>query len=76
MADEGGAIEFSPRSTALLRVEWRAVQAEADVGTLTVTFASGRSYSHEDVPRHVVLAFRDATSSAGRFYNAEIKGSY
>jgi hypothetical protein len=70
MGDEGGAIEFSPRSAAIKRVVWNA-----DTGIMMVTFSSGRMYSHDDVPRDVVESFRDAVS-AGSFYNSEIRGSY
>jgi hypothetical protein len=75
MADASDAIEFSPQSTAIGLVKWRPVQAEADVGTLTVVFVTGRSYHHEDVPRRVAEEFRD-TESAGTYYNTRIRGSY
>jgi hypothetical protein len=75
MAKEDGAIEFSPRSTAIASVRWEPMEAQASVGMLTVTFLGGQSYVHHDVPPGVVREFRVAVS-AGGFYNREIKGKY
>lgn len=42
---------------------------------LTLTFASGRSYTYPGVPPEVVTAL-EAAPSAGEYFNAAIKGVY
>lgn len=62
------------QSTALARASYQ-LDDEADVGTLDVTFTSGRTYTHENVPQKVFEGLRDA-QSPGSYYNNEIKGVY
>ncbi|MEW9854978.1 KTSC domain-containing protein [Novosphingobium sp. M1R2S20] len=48
---------------------------DGQVGTLEVTFVSGRRYRYFLVPDHVAQDFA-AASSKGGFFNAEIRDRY
>jgi hypothetical protein len=60
----------SLRSSLIKRVVF-----DEEAGTLLVSFRSGLRYIYEGVPRAVYDALGRATS-AGRFFNAEVKGRY
>lgn len=68
--DADGVVEWSPRSSAIARVRWEAATEE-----LSVTFITGRTYSHPGVPRYVVAGFASALSP-GSYYGSEIRGTY
>jgi hypothetical protein len=57
-------------STALSSVTY-----DDETEELSVTFASGGTYTHEGVPFEVYRGLTSA-SSPGRFYHANIKGQY
>ena len=63
------------KSSAIPFADWQPVPSDETLGTLTVEFPSGRTYTHEWVPRDVWDDFQ-AAPSKGAFYNAEIKGQY
>jgi hypothetical protein len=46
--------------------------AEGLIGTLTITFHSGKSYDYPNVPLPVYLAF-EAADSKGEFYRENFK---
>jgi KTSC domain len=75
MGEGGGGIEFWPRSGSIEAVRWVPAGSQSEVGDLRVTFVGGRRYEYGNVPRAVVEAFREA-SSAGSFFNTEIRWSY
>lgn len=60
--------EFAPDSSLIASVWW-------ENGTMNVELHSGVDYDYEGVPYDVFTDFRDA-SSAGQFYNANIRGRY
>ena len=43
--------------------------------TLTIVFRSGNVYAYKDVPEHIYLEFKEA-SSKGRYFNHEIKNRF
>ncbi|MDI3468216.1 MAG: hypothetical protein OJF62_000279 [Pseudolabrys sp.] len=52
-----------------------AIDYDATVSRLTITFVSGRIYDYYAVPAAVVDAFRHAESK-GAFFNAEIRNRF
>lgn len=52
-----------------------AIDYDATVSRLTITFVSGRIYDYYAVPAAVVDAFRRAESK-GAFFNAEIRNRF
>jgi hypothetical protein len=63
-------------STAIRMIEWVPDYFSAFAGTLTVTFArNGAFYDYDNVPGFVFDNWVEA-SSAGQYYNAEVKGVY
>ena len=61
---------FNPSSTAISSVSY-----DDETREMTVTFKSGRSYSHPNVPLEVYDDFA-AAPSAGRFWNTIVKDVY
>jgi len=51
------------------------IQYDQETRTLTVAFVKGGTFSYQDVPPHVVKAFK-AAGSLGQFFNANIKHNY
>jgi hypothetical protein len=62
-------------SSAILSADFTPDPANDDMGTLMVTFASGRTYTHEMVPRDIYEELLEAPS-AGSYYNVYIKGQF
>ena len=48
---------------------------DPDTGTLYLQFASGQTYTYDDVPVSVYTALLEA-DSPGQYYHANIKGTY
>jgi hypothetical protein len=63
------------QSTALSSADYYISPDKPDVGTLTVTFNNGRSYTHENVPRSMWDRLKNS-SSPGRTYLDDIKGAF
>lgn len=53
----------------------KAIGYDESSKTLVIVFKSGKTYEYADVPAEVVQAFL-ASDSKGRFFHAEIDGSY
>ncbi|MDE2471891.1 MAG: KTSC domain-containing protein [Bradyrhizobium sp.] len=67
------------QSTALAGADFVTEDDAADdaekVGALTITFASGSSYTYENVPLKVFEELQ-AASSPGKYYHQNIKDAY
>ena len=61
-------------STALSRGSFLIADGD-DTGSLDITFASGRSFTYENVPMSVWEGLRDAPSP-GSYFHANIKDAY
>lgn len=61
-------------STALSRASFTIRDDDPD-GTLDITFASGRTFTYENVPVSVWEGLRDA-QSPGSYFHANIKDAY
>lgn len=59
-----------PTSSHIARIHYNP-----DNARLKVEFRSGRDYEYEDVPYEIFNKFV-AAESAGKYFNAEIKGKY
>lgn len=53
----------------------RAIGYDENTNTLRLEFNKGRGYEYQNVPKEVYKGIMKA-SSAGRYFNAEIKGNY
>ena len=53
----------------------KAMQYDADTGTLKIIYVSGSVYEYLKVPSHVYQEMRSALSK-GTFLNTQIKGHY
>lgn len=66
------------KSSMLTAADWTPKSSNAmdnDLGTLTVTFKSGRSYTFDNVPEDVYQGLITA-ESPGSYYHENIKGQY
>lgn len=65
-----------PRTTTVLTsTSLRSASYDDDTRILDITFASGRTYTYENVPEKVFEELCNAPS-AGRYFNDSIKGVY
>lgn len=62
-------------SSAIPYAAWDSDEASPDSGLLSITFSSGSTYEHQNVPRDVWEGLQSA-ASPGRYYHDMIKGQY
>jgi len=63
------------RSSSITNAEFQPDADDDSTGELTLTFASGQSYTYSDVPLSVYEGLLKA-GSAGSYFNSVIRDSY
>lgn len=71
----GARVAMTVRQIPLVSTALSGATYDTDSQTLDIRFTSGRSYTFENVPEHVVDAL-EAAPSAGNYFANHIKGKF